>query len=131
MVGPRADARYGLFPDFHITQYARSIRSLLELDFDTFVPGRGPVMQKAELERAIDYAEALSEAVQRAFAEGVPIWIYEMMAPYVSQALQGQFGDLEGFEAHVGIGAMRFVHHYLMGGWGIEDTHEPEQVLAA
>jgi hypothetical protein len=28
-----------------------------------------------------------------------------------------------------GIGALRAVHHYLTGGWGIEDTQRPELLL--
>jgi len=40
------------------------------------------------------------------------------------------FGDLEGFDGHIGQMAIRIVHHYLMGGWGLEDTPEPAVLLA-
>ncbi len=41
-----------------------------------------------------------------------------------------RFGDMEGFENHIGQMAIRIVHHYLMGGWGLEDTPEPAVLLA-
>lgn len=44
--------------------------------------------------------------------------------------LRESFGDLEGFDQHVGQMSIRIVHHYLMGGWGLEDTPEPAVLLA-
>ena len=76
-----------------------------------------------------DFVDALAEASQRAFADGLPIWVIEAMAPYAQEALQDRFGDLDGFDRHVGIGAIRLVHYYLMGGWGLEDTARPELLL--
>jgi glyoxylase-like metal-dependent hydrolase (beta-lactamase superfamily II) len=131
MVGPRADARYGLFPDFHLRHCVANVRALLELEIDRFIPGRSRPMSAHEVARACDYLESLKEASQRAFAEGVPIWEYEPMEHYVAAALRERFGSLEGFDRHVGIGAIRVVHHYLMGGWGLEDATEPERLLAA
>lgn len=129
IVGPRADARYGLFPDFHLRHYAASVRSLLALEIERVVPGRSRVMSPQDARRACDYVEALKDGSQRAFAEGVPIWEYAPMESYVADALRERFGSLDGFDRHVGIGAIRVVHHYLMGGWGLEDTTEPERLL--
>lgn len=130
LVGPRADARYGLMADMHFRHLTRVWRELAELDVDVVVPGRGPTMDVAGLRRAADYVDALSEASQRAFAEGVPIWVYAAMDPYVKEALGDRFGDLDGFDRHVGIGAIRLVHFFLTGGWGLEDTARPELLLA-
>jgi hypothetical protein len=87
-------------------------------------------MDAAGLRRAADYVDALKQACQEAFAEGVPIWVIEAMEPFVGERLRDRFGDLDGFDRHVGIGAIRAVHHYLMGGWGMEDTAEPEALFA-
>lgn len=126
LVGPRADARYGLFNDVHFRHVARIWRQLATLSFGVVVPGRGPVMQRDQLGKAADYVEALTDAAQHAFADGVPIWVYDAMESYVRERLQGAYGSLDGFDTHVGIGAIRAVHYYLMGGWGLEDTGAPE-----
>lgn len=128
MVGPQSNARYGLFPDFHIEQYPASMRRVLELDFEVFVPGRYDLMTRAEVERAVGYFEALAVASQQAFAAGVPIWVYDMMKDFCENALAEEWGDLDGFDEHVGTGSIRLVHHYLMGGWGLEDTQKPALV---
>ena len=131
MVGPQENARYGLFPDVHVEHYARSLRQLLALDWNIWVPGRYGVMRRDQVERAITYFDAVQTASQQAFAAGVPIWELEAMRDFVATALQEPFGDLDGFAQHVGLLAIRLVHHYLMGGWGLEDTQSPDLVLAA
>jgi glyoxylase-like metal-dependent hydrolase (beta-lactamase superfamily II) len=129
VVGPRADARYGLLPDVHFRHLTNAWRELASLDVDVVIPGGGPMMDRAGLVRAADYLDALAEASQRAFAEGLPIWELEPMAAYASSALGERFGDLDGFDEHIGIAAIRSVHFYLMGGWGLEDTAEPERLM--
>ena len=129
LVGPRADARYGLLPDFHLRHVTRLWRRLAALDVDVVVPGRGAVMTRDQLTRAADYIDALKQAAQEAFAEGVPIWVIQAMEPFVAERLRDRFGDLDGFDRHIGIGAIRVVHHYLMGGWGMEDTSQPEALF--
>jgi len=124
------NARYGLLPDYHIANLARFMRGFLELEFETFVPGRYGVTDKAAIERGADYIEAIQETCQQAFVQGVPVWILSEITGYVKQKLREKFGDLDGFEEHVGLTAFRIVHHYLMGGWGLEDTPEPGIVLA-
>jgi glyoxylase-like metal-dependent hydrolase (beta-lactamase superfamily II) len=130
LAGPRADARYGLLPDFHLRHVTRIWRELAELDFDVVVPARGPLMTPADLTRAADYIDAVKEASQQAFAEGVPIWVIQEMEPYVAERLRERFGELDGFDRHIGITSIRVVHYYLMGGWGMEDTATPEALLA-
>ena len=116
------NARYSMLPDWHIRNFSPSLRSLLELEFDTFVPGRYDVMSRAELERGIDFLDAVHDTAQRAFAESVAVWLFDAMDAYVKEHLSAEWGDLDGFDDHVGIMAFRIAHHYLTGGWSTEDT---------
>jgi hypothetical protein len=125
-LGPLPNARYGLLADYHIEHYPRSIRALLGLEWDVFVPGRYRPMIRAEVLRALAYFEELQVVCQKAFADGVEIWDLRAMRRIAREKLAGSFGDLDGFEQHVGITSFRVVHHYLMGGWGLEDTQAPE-----
>jgi hypothetical protein len=52
---------------------------------------------------------------QNAFVGFVPIWMYEPMKGYVGGKLAERFGDLDGYDDHIGQMAVRIVHHYLMG----------------
>lgn len=124
------NARYALMPDYHVANFVRFMREFLELDFETFVPGRYEVTDRARFEKGCDYIEAVQEACQQAFVELVPIWVMEAMAEYVTAKLGARFGDLDGFDQHVGMTSIRIVHHYLMGGWGLEDTPSPGYLLA-
>ena len=118
------NARYGFFPDVHVGSYVRSMRALFaQTDFETFVPGRFAPMDRSAAVFAVDYVEALDVACQQAYLEpDVFIWVMDMVGAWVAERLRPRFGQLDGFERHVPLGAFRFVHHYLMGGWGREDT---------
>lgn len=125
-----ANAKYGFMPDYHLGNFVRFMRGFLELDWQTFVPGRFELTDREGFARGCDYIEAMQTECQNAFAEFVPIWAYEPMYGYVSERLKGRFGDLDGFDQHVGQTAIRVVHHYLMGGWGLEDTPAAAALLA-
>ena len=125
-----ANARYGLLPDIHLANFVKFMRGFLRLDWDTFVPGRYEVTDRERFEKGCDFIEAVQEACQQAFVEFVPIWAYEPMQGYVASKLKDRFGDLDGFEEHIGLTAIRIVHHYLMGGWSLEDTPTPGYILA-
>lgn len=116
------NARYSMLPDWHIRNFSVSLRSLLELEFDTFVPGRHGVMTRTEFERGIDFLDAVHDAAQHAFAESVAVWLFDAMESFVKERLAGEWGGLDGFDEHVGIMAFRIAHHYLTGGWSTEDT---------
>jgi glyoxylase-like metal-dependent hydrolase (beta-lactamase superfamily II) len=124
------NARYGLMPDYHIWNFVKFMRGFLELDWETFVPGRYQVSDRAAFERGCDFIEAVQEVSQGAFAEFVPIWVLDAMEGYVGGKLAERFGDLDGFREHIGLTSFRIVHHYLMGGWGLEDTPDPRVMLA-
>jgi hypothetical protein len=116
------NAKYSLLPDWHIRHFSASLHALLELDFDTFVPGRFNVMTRAEFERGVDFLDAVHDAAQLAFAESVAVWLFDAIDAYVKERLALTWSDLEGFDDHVGIMAFRIAHHYLTGGWSTEDT---------
>lgn len=125
-----ANAKYGFMPDYHIFNFVKFMRGFLELEWDTFVPGRFELTDRAGFAKGCDYIEALQLECQNAFAEFVPIWVYDAMYGYVSHKLADKFGDLDGFNEHVGQTSIRIVHHYLMGGWGMEDTLQAKVMLA-
>lgn len=125
-----ANARYGLLPDIHLRNFVRFMRGFLELDWSVFVPGRYELTDREGFAKGCDYIEAVQEACQQAFVEFVPIWAYEPMQGYVANKLKDRFGDLDGFDEHVGLTAIRIVHHYLMGGWSLEDAPAPGCLLA-
>lgn len=125
-----ANARYGFMPDYHFANFTRFMRGFLDLEWDRFVPGRFGMTDRAGFERGCDFIDAVQVACQQAFANFVPIWLYEPMKGFVGGQLGGKYGDLEGFDGHIGQMAIRIVHHYLMGGWGLEDTPEPSVLLA-
>lgn len=124
------NARYGLLPDYHIWNLVRFIREFQQLDWTTFVPGRYEVTDRARFDKGCDFFIAVKASAQQAFAEFVPIWELDAMEAYVGSRLREQFGDLEGFDENIGLIALRIVHHYLMGGWGLEDTWNPGVLLS-
>jgi len=125
------NARYGLMPDYHIANFVKIMRSFLDLDFERFVPGRYEVTIRKRFEEGCDYIEAMQTACQQAFISFTPIWVHDAMAAYVQNELGERFGHLDGFKEHSGQTAIRIVHHYLMGGWGLEDTPDPAILLAS
>jgi len=124
------NAKYGFMPDYHFCNFVRFMRGYLELDWDLFVPGRFEMGTRADFERGCNFIEAVMTTCQEAFVGFVPIWAFEPMKGYCMGQLGEQFGDMDGFESHIGQMAIRIVHHYLMGGWGLEDTPEPSVLLA-
>jgi len=124
-----ANAKYGFMPDYHFANFVKFMRGFLELDWERFVPGRYELTDRAGFERGCDFIEAVQETCQQAFANFVPIWMYEPMKGFVGGQLGERFGDLDGFDGHIGQMSIRIVHHYLMGGWGLEDTPEPAVLL--
>ena len=125
-----ANAKYGFMPDYHFCRFVDNMRSLLGLEWDRFVPGRYEMTDRAGFERGCQFIEDVQVECQNAFAEFVPIWAYEPMNGYLMGKLGEKYGDLDGFEDHIGQMAIRVVHHYLMGGWGLEDTPEGGVLLA-
>lgn len=124
------NACYSMMPDYHVWNFVEFMRGFLELDWATFVPGRYEVADRARFVKGCDYIEAQCEVSQQIFVDFVPVWILDAIKGYVAPKLAPRFGDLAGFDDHVGLTAIRIVHHYLMGGWGLEDTPSPRLILA-
>jgi glyoxylase-like metal-dependent hydrolase (beta-lactamase superfamily II) len=124
------NAKYGFLPDYHISNFVKFMRGFLDLNWAIFVPGRFDLTDRERFSRGCDFIEAVQIESQKAFAEFVPIWAYEPMRDYVGKKLAGRFGDMDGFDDHIGQMSIRIVHHYLMGGWGLEDTPAPKVSLA-
>lgn len=116
------NARYSMLPDWHIRNFSESLHALLELEFDTFVPGRYGVMTRDAFEDGLRFLDAVHDAAQHAFAESVAVWLFDAMEGFVKDRLADEWGRLDGFDDHVGIMAFRIAHHYLTGGWSTEDT---------
>jgi glyoxylase-like metal-dependent hydrolase (beta-lactamase superfamily II) len=125
-----ANAKYGFMPDYHFTKFLAYMRGFLQLDWDRFVPGRFELTDRAGFERGCDFIEAIMTECQNAFVEFVPIWLHDPMKGYVTAKLADKFGDLGDFDNNIGQMSIRIVHHYLMGGWGLEDTPEPSVMMA-
>ena len=51
------------------------MRELSQLDFTTSAPGRYPIMAREQFIEGCDYIEALQTTSQRAFDEGMPLWV--------------------------------------------------------
>jgi glyoxylase-like metal-dependent hydrolase (beta-lactamase superfamily II) len=125
-----ANAKYGFMPDYHFCNFKKYMESFLELDWDRFVPGRYELTDRAGFQRGVNFIDEVMTECQNAFAQFVPIWMYEPMKGFLMGALGEKYGDLEGFEGHIGQMGIRVVHHYLMGGWGLEDTPDAKVMLA-
>ena len=118
------NARYGMVPDYHVYPYVSSMQRLLERDFATFIPGRFDPMTKDDASKAVAYFAAIQEVVQHAWRDFVPVWMVDAMGDYAKAGLRDDFGDLDGFEEALPMTALRIAHHYLMGGWGLEDRRD-------
>lgn len=127
-LGPQCDARYGMFPDIHFWHFVPALRRAIEGGPATFVPARQEVMSREEALRALDYVWAFQEGCQRALVSGwVPIWLAEGMASFLREQLEEEWGHLDGFDdGNLGLGGTRCVDHYYQGGWGIQDSDEPD-----
>jgi hypothetical protein len=129
VVGPQGNARYGIFPDYHFRHVAGVWRRLADRDIEIVVPGRYGLLDVAGLHHAADYVDALAASCQAAFAQGVPAWDVETVGQFVGGQLRAEFEDLDGFNSQIAMAAARVVDHYRMGGWGLEDTAEPDRLL--
>jgi len=43
-------------------EWAATLKAVLKLDFDTVIPGRGPIMKRADLEKWVATFEAVRKA---------------------------------------------------------------------
>lgn len=130
IVGPQAGVRYGLFPDVHFRHLVPGLRELFSADVDVVVPGRRDAMDCGQAMLALDYLDDFQDACQHALVTvGLKIWLLEPVGEYLHAALSAKWGHLDGFGVRMlGLGGLRCINHYYMGGWGLEDTQEPERL---
>ncbi|MFQ5737814.1 MAG: MBL fold metallo-hydrolase [Acidobacteriota bacterium] len=115
---------YTFFPDWHLTPYIQTMRRFLSLEWDTFIPGHFWPMNRNEFQSNLYYYEMMAETAQRAIAQGVDVENLEEVTCYARERLKPQFGHLFRFEEYAALNLMRYMVHYLTGGWGIEGNME-------
>ncbi|MGV0645774.1 hypothetical protein ABQE44_20475 [Mycolicibacterium sp. XJ2546] len=130
MVGLQSDARYGIFPDFHFGHFTTATRAILDLNRPHFIPGRSRLMDHGSASTALAYVIDFERACQRILAGGkIAHWLLDPVADALYEALAPRWSHLDGFDRlTLGIGGLRCVCHYLMGGWAIDDTPEPHRL---
>nr|A0A096ZED0.1 RecName: Full=2,4-dinitroanisole O-demethylase subunit beta; Short=DNAN hydrolase subunit beta; Short=DNHB [Nocardioides sp. JS1661]AIQ77709.1 2,4-dinitroanisole hydrolase B [Nocardioides sp. JS1661] len=128
MVGLQSGARYGIFPDFHFKHFLRATSEIAALGRRYFVPGRSEVMDAGQVRQALEYVNDFQNACQRCLAGGeVPHWLLEPTTAYLHDELSSKWSHLEGYDpVAVGLGGLRVVCHYYMGGWWLDDTDHHE-----
>jgi glyoxylase-like metal-dependent hydrolase (beta-lactamase superfamily II) len=111
---------YTFFPDWHITPYCGTMRRLLSLDWDVFIPGHFWITDRRGFEDNISYYEQMADLAERAIADGVDVMDLDAVTRYGREKASDKFGHLFRFGEYFGMNLARYMLHYLEGGWGIE-----------
>ncbi len=117
---------YTFFPDWHIRPYVDNMRRLLSLEWDTFVPGHFWTLGRKDFEDNLQYYLDVSDVAQDAIGDGVAVDDLEATTKYAQEKLRDRYGHLFRFDEYIGMNLMRYMHHFLSGGWGIEGNMKPE-----
>jgi glyoxylase-like metal-dependent hydrolase (beta-lactamase superfamily II) len=117
---------YTFFPDWHLRPYVRVMRRLLDLDWDTFIPGHFWCIDRCGFQENLNYWEDLMETAQHAIVDGVTVDNLGETTRYAIDKLGPRYGSLFRFNEYIGMNLMRFMLHYLTGGWGIEGNMEAD-----
>lgn len=119
---------YTFWPNWHLASYVPTMRRLLPLDWDLFVPGHFWLVDRRGFEASLDFFELLHHVGQEALAAGIDADDYEEVKRYAYERLDAENGDLFRFDEFIPLNLMRFMLHYRTGGWGLEDNrpHETE-----
>ncbi len=112
---------YTFFPDWHFGRYAESMRSLLALPWDRFLPGHFWAVDRREFEANLDWIDVLREAARDALAAGVDPDRYDEVHAWAKGALAA-YAHLFRFHEYAGTNLMRLMSHELTGGWGLESV---------
>lgn len=119
-------AGYTFFPDYHCGPYVPTMRRLLSLDWDLFVPGHFWSVDRRGFEDNLDYHERIAELAQRAIADGIDEGDLEEATRYAREKLGSGYGNLFRFHEYVGMNLMRYISHCRTGGWGLEGNLAPK-----
>lgn len=130
MVGLRSDARYGIFPDMHFAHFLPATQSIADLRRRFFVPGRSAVMGPDEVREALAFVKDFQDACQHCLAGGeVAHWLLEPTTAFLDDRLAPRWSHLDGYDpVAIGLGGLRIVCHYYMGGWWLDDTAAHERL---
>lgn len=112
---------YTFLPDWHVDSYLPSLRRVLDLEWDRFVPGHFWPIGRREFAEAVAWWEALVETAHAAHAAGVEPDDLHAARAIVDERLRPAWGHLFRFEEYAALNLMRFLLHVRTGGWGLED----------
>lgn len=111
---------YTFFPDWHLAPYVGTMRRLLELDWDVFIPGHFWITDRAGFIDNLDYYDRMAEHAQNAIAAGVDPDDLAEVQGYTREHLAPDFDRLFRFDEYAALNLARYMLHFLTGGWGIE-----------
>lgn len=111
---------YTFFPDWHLTPYVPTMRRLESLDWDMFVPGHFWITDRAGFAGGLEYYEQMAELAQQAIVDGLDPNDYAAAIRYSNEKLKPQYGTLFRYNEYFAMNLIRYMQHYLTGGWGIE-----------
>ena len=111
---------YTFFPDWHLTPYVPTMRRLESLDWDMFVPGHFWITDRAGFAGSLEYYEQMAELGQQAIVDGLDPNDYADVIRYSNEKLKPQYGTLFRYDEYFAMNLIRYMQHYLTGGWGIE-----------
>jgi len=111
---------YTFFPDWHLTPYVPTMRRLESLDWDMFVPGHFWITDRAGFAGSLEYYEQMAELGQQAIVDGLDPNDYTAVIRYSNDKLKPQYGAFFRYDEYFAMNLIRYMQHYLTGGWGIE-----------
>ncbi|MCL4720582.1 MAG: hypothetical protein KJ041_01250 [Gammaproteobacteria bacterium] len=85
------------------------------------------MLTRGSFTQILDYWQSLNDFTQEAIIAGVNSRDWNELNRFTDEHLGPMYRnefrdcDLAGVDDHIGQMAIRIVHHYLMGGWGLED----------
>ena len=116
---------YTFFPDWHLAPYVPTMRRLESLDWDLFIPGHFWNTTRAGFVDSLDYYDEMAELAQQAIADGLDPDDYAAAIRYCSENLEDRYGALFRYDEYFAMNLVRYMQHYLTGGWGIEGNLPP------
>lgn len=111
---------YAFFPDWHLAPYVSTMRRFESLDWDVFVPGHFWITDRAGFTESLDYYDQMEVLGQEAIADGLDPNDYAAVTRYCNEKLKPKYGSLFRYEEYFAMNLMRYMLHFLTGGWGIE-----------
>ncbi|MGH8209002.1 MAG: MBL fold metallo-hydrolase, partial [Steroidobacteraceae bacterium] len=118
---------YTFFPDHHIEPYTGNMRRLLDLDFDIFIPGHFWLMSRDDFCNSLNLFDTLVEDAKQALIEGCDPTDLGELDRWCHQKLAARYERHFRFHEYIAQNMMRFMHHHLTGGWGVDGATPPAE----